>query len=133
MKENVIQYINSALNSIGRSRKKSDLDARREIQMAVVSSSTEENHLVKSMAQELGTCCTIQQPSLFLNFRNKSDLYAHREIQMAVVSSITKENCLEKYMAKSLGTSQKTLHRYKKFQLQIDVNDELTCLTVICK
>ena len=51
MNENVIQNINSALKSIGISRKKSDLDAHRTIQMALVSSSTKENHLVKSMAQ----------------------------------------------------------------------------------
>ena len=36
MKENVAQNINSALKLIGRSREKSDFDARREIQMAVV-------------------------------------------------------------------------------------------------
>jgi hypothetical protein len=84
VKENVIQNINSALKSIGRSRKKSDLDARREIQMAVVSSSTKENHLVKSME-------------------------------------------------KALGTSRKTLHKHRKFRLQIDVNDELACWTVICR
>lgn len=35
MKENMVQNINSALNSIGRSRMKSDLDARRAIQMVV--------------------------------------------------------------------------------------------------
>ena len=46
--------INSVVKSIGISTKKSDLDARREIQMAVVSSSTKENHLVKSMARALG-------------------------------------------------------------------------------
>ena len=51
LKENVIQNINSALNSIGRSRKKSDLDAYREIKMAVVSSSTKENLLLTSMAR----------------------------------------------------------------------------------
>ena len=34
--------------------KKGHLDARREIQMAVVSSSTKENHLVKYMAKALG-------------------------------------------------------------------------------
>ena len=82
MKENVIQNINSALKSIGRSRKKSDLDAHRAIQMVV--SSTKENLLVKSMAQ-------------------------------------------------ALGTSRKTLHKHRKFRLQIDVNDELACWTAICR
>jgi len=74
VKENVIQNKNSDLKSIGRSRKKSDVDARRAIQMAVVSSST-------------------------------------------------KENCLVKSMEKTLGTSQKTLHKHRKFWLQIDAND----------
>ena len=55
MKENVIQNINSALKSIRRSRTKSDLDARRAIQMEMVSSSTKENRLVKSIPQVLGT------------------------------------------------------------------------------
>ena len=55
MKENVIQNINSSLKPIGRSRNKSTLDAHRAIQMVVVSSSTKENRLVKSTAQELGT------------------------------------------------------------------------------
>ena len=55
VKENVIQNISSALKSIGRSRKKSDIDTRRAIQMAVVSSSAKENRLVKSMAKALGT------------------------------------------------------------------------------
>ena len=55
MKENVIQNIKSALKSIGRSRKKIDFDACREIKMAVVSSSTKHNILVKSMARALDT------------------------------------------------------------------------------
>ena len=55
MKENVIQNINSAINSIRRSRQKNVSVVRREIHMAVVSSSTKENHLVKYMAQALGT------------------------------------------------------------------------------
>ena len=54
MKENMIQNTNSIINSIRRSRKKSDSDARREIHMAVVSSSTKENHMVKYMARALG-------------------------------------------------------------------------------
>lgn len=55
VKENVIQNINSSLKWIGRSRKKSNIDAHRAIQMAVVSSSTKENCFVKSMAKALGT------------------------------------------------------------------------------
>ena len=55
MKENVIQNINSAINSIRIFIQKNVSNACREIHMAVVSSSTKENRLVKSMAQVLGT------------------------------------------------------------------------------
>ena len=55
MKENVIQNINSAINWIRRSRQKKVLVVCREIHMAVVSSSTKENCMVKSMARALGT------------------------------------------------------------------------------
>ena len=55
MKENVIQNINSAINSIRRSRQKNVSVVRREIHMAVISSSNKENHLVKSMARAFGT------------------------------------------------------------------------------
>ena len=50
---------------------------------------------------------------------------------MTLVSSSTKETCLVKSMTQALGTSRKTLHKHRKFQLQIDVNDELTCWTAI--
>ena len=49
MKENVIQNINSDLKSIGKCIKKSDIDVCRAIQIAMVSSSTKENRLVKYM------------------------------------------------------------------------------------
>ena len=52
---------------------------------------------------------------------------------MAVVSSSTKENHLVKSMAQALGISQKTLHKHRKFQLQIDVNDKLNCWKIICR
>ena len=55
MKENVIQNINCAINSIKRSRQKNVSVVRRAIHMAVVSSSIKENFLVKSMARALGT------------------------------------------------------------------------------
>ena len=84
MKENVIQNINSAINSIRRTRQKNVSVVRRAIHMALVSSSTKENRLVNSMAP-------------------------------------------------ASGTSRKNLHKHQKFQLQIDVNDELACLTVICR
>ena len=52
---------------------------------------------------------------------------------MAMVSSSTKENRLVKSMARALGTSQKNLHKHQKFQLQVDVNDELACWRAICR
>ena len=55
MKENAIKNINSAINSMKISRQKKILVVRRAIHMAVVSSSTKENRLVKSMARALGT------------------------------------------------------------------------------
>ena len=54
MKENVIQNINSAINSIRNYRQKNVSVAHREIHMVVVSN-TKENFLVKSMARALGT------------------------------------------------------------------------------
>ena len=55
MKENVIQNINSVINSMKISRQNFFLVVRREIHMVVVSSSTKENRLEKSMARALGT------------------------------------------------------------------------------
>ena len=52
---------------------------------------------------------------------------------MEVVSSSTKENRLVKSMARALGTSRKNLHKHRKFRLQIDVNDEITCWRAICR
>ena len=65
--------------------------------------------------------------------RQKNVSVVHREILMTVVSSSTKENRLVKSMAGALGTSGKTLHKHRKFRLQIDVNDELTFWTFICR
>jgi hypothetical protein len=36
-------------------------------------------------------------------------------------------------MEKTMGTSRKTLHKHRKFRLQIDANDELACWTVISR
>ena len=55
MKEDVIENMSSAIKSIKRSREKDVSIVRRGIQMAMVSSSTQENHLVTSMARALGT------------------------------------------------------------------------------
>jgi hypothetical protein len=34
-------------------------------------------------------------------------------------------------MEKVMGTSRKTLYKHRKFRLQIDANDELSCWTII--
>ena len=60
-------------------------------------------------------------------FRSKNVLVVRREIHIAMVSSSTKENCLVKSMA------GKTLHKHRKFRLQVDVNDELACWRAICR
>jgi hypothetical protein len=36
-------------------------------------------------------------------------------------------------MEKLLGTTPKTLHKHKKFRVQLDVNDELACWAIICR
>ena len=51
----MIQNINSAIHSIRISRQQNALVVHRAIHMAVVLSSTKENHLVKYMARALGT------------------------------------------------------------------------------
>ena len=65
--------------------------------------------------------------------REKNVSIVHRGIQMAMVSSSTQENHLVTSMARALGTSRKTLHKHRKFRLQIDVNDELACWRAICR
>ena len=70
MKENVIQNINSAINSIRRSRQKNVLVVRREIHMVVVSSITKDNRLVKSMARALGTL--------------RKNLHKHRKFRLQI-------------------------------------------------
>ena len=55
MKEDVIKNMSSAIKSINRYREKDVSIVRRGIQMAMVSSSTQENRLVTSMARALGT------------------------------------------------------------------------------
>ena len=55
VKENVIKNMSSALKSVGRSRKKIDLDESREIQITMVSSTTQIYHLIKYMEEALGT------------------------------------------------------------------------------
>ena len=70
MKEDVIQNISSAINSIKRSREKNVSIVCRGIHMAMVSSSTNENRLVTSMAQALGT--------------SRKNLHKHRKFRLQI-------------------------------------------------
>ena len=65
--------------------------------------------------------------------REKDVSIVRRGIHMAMVSSSTKENRLVTSMARALGTSRKNLYKHQKFQLQVDVNDELACWRAICR
>jgi predicted DNA-binding transcriptional regulator AlpA len=58
---------------------------------------------------------------------------AHRVIQTTIVSSRNIKYCLTQHMEKVMGTSRKTMYKHRKFQLQIDANDELACWTVISR
>jgi hypothetical protein len=60
-------------------------------------------------------------------------IVACRAIQTTFVSSSNIKDCLTRHMEKTMGTSRKTLHKHRKFQLQIDANDELACWTVISR
>ena len=57
---------------------------------------------------------------------------AHRAIKTTINSSSAK-NIFDNTFGKIIGTSQKTLYKYYKFQLQIDANDELACWSIICR
>lgn len=56
---------------------------------------------------------------------------AYRAIQTIMVSWTTKEKRLIKIYGKKLGTSQKILHKHRKFRLKIYANDELDCWEII--
>jgi hypothetical protein len=58
---------------------------------------------------------------------------ACRAIQTIVVSSNNIKDRLTRHMEETMGTSRKTLHKHRKFQFQIDVNDELSCWTGISR
>ena len=61
--------------------------------------------------------------------RKKYVNVVHRVIETTVVSSSNIKDHLTRSMEKTMGTSRKTLYKHRKFRLQIDANDELTCWT----
>ena len=67
------------------------------------------------------------------NLEKKDVSVARRVIQTIVVSSRNIKDRLTQHMEKAMGTSRNTLYKHRKFQLQIDANDELACWTVISR
>jgi hypothetical protein len=58
---------------------------------------------------------------------------ARRVIQTTIVSSRKIKYRLTRHMAKTMGMPRKKFHKHRKFRLQMDTNDELTCWTVISR
>ena len=58
---------------------------------------------------------------------------AHGVKQTTIVSSSNIKDRLTQHMEKGMGTSRKTLYKHRKFRLQIDANDELSCWTIISR
>jgi hypothetical protein len=56
---------------------------------------------------------------------------ACKMLQITIVSRSNIKDCLTLHMEKTLGMSRKTLHKHRKFRFQIDVNDALSCWTMI--
>jgi hypothetical protein len=65
--------------------------------------------------------------------RKKDTSVACRVIQTTIVSSSNIKDRLTRHMEKTMGTSRKTLHKHRKFRLQIDANNELACWTMISR
>ena len=57
----------------------------------------------------------------------------HREITTIIVARSTSINRVVATMSKMLHVSRKKLHKYTKFKVKIDENDEAACLPLICK
>ena len=64
----------------------------------------------------------------------KSDIRAaRREITTAVVAISISRNQRVATMSKLLHISRITLHKYTKFRVKIDENDEAACWALICR
>jgi hypothetical protein len=69
----------------------------------------------------------------FGKYRKKYVNVARRVIQTTIVLTSNIKDRLKRHMEKMMGTSRKKLYKHRKFQLQIDANDELSCWTVISR
>ena len=64
----------------------------------------------------------------------KTDIsIARREIKTAIVARSTLRNRMVVTMSKLLHVSRKILHKYTKFRVNIDENDEVACWDLICR
>ena len=64
----------------------------------------------------------------------KTDISAaRREITTAIVARSTSINQMVATMSNSLHGLRKTLHKYTKFRVKIDENDEAACWALICR
>ena len=64
----------------------------------------------------------------------KTDISAaRRAITTSIVARSTSRNQMVATMSKLLHVSRKPLHKYPKFGVKIDENDETSCCALICK
>ena len=64
----------------------------------------------------------------------KTDISAtYRVITTAVVARSTSRNRMVATMSNILHISRKTMHKYTKFRVNIDENDEADCWDLICR
>ena len=64
----------------------------------------------------------------------KTDIrVSHREITTAIVAQSTSRNRMVATMSKLFHVSRKTVHKYTKFRVKIEENDETACWGLICR
>ena len=71
--------------------------------------------------------------SAFGKARKNDIRAARRAITTAIVARRTSRNRMVAIMSKLLHVSRKTLHKYAKFRVKIDENDEVVCWALICR
>ena len=71
--------------------------------------------------------------SAFGKSRKNDIRAARRAITTAIVAQSTSKNRMVATMSKLLHVSRRTLHKYTKFRVKIDENDEVACWALICR
>ena len=69
----------------------------------------------------------------FGNSRQTDSSAARREITTSIVARRTSRNRMVETMSKLLHVSRKTLHKYTKFRVKTDENDEVACWALVCR